>query len=76
VVQRLAGASLLVFANKTDVEGCMTEEEILSVCSRHAMPCEYDQPSSPQQYLGATAGIDTDTSMAHPAMQRYDWNQP
>lgn len=54
----------------------MTEEEILSVCSRHAMPCEYDQPSSPQQYLGATAGIDTDTSMAHPAMQRYDWNQP
>ncbi|KAJ4036993.1 ADP-ribosylation factor-like protein 2 [Fusarium oxysporum] len=28
--ERLAGASLLVFANKTDVEGCMTEEEILS----------------------------------------------
>ncbi|KAG8665566.1 hypothetical protein FPOAC1_010365 [Fusarium poae] len=27
---RLAGASLLVFANKTDVEGCMTEAEILS----------------------------------------------
>ena len=29
--QRLAGASLLVFANKTDVEGCMDEKEILSV---------------------------------------------
>ncbi|KAL4726353.1 ADP-ribosylation factor-like 2 [Fusarium longipes] len=28
--ERLAGASLLVFANKTDVEGCMTEAEILS----------------------------------------------
>lgn len=28
--ERLAGASLLVFANKTDVEGCMTEAEILT----------------------------------------------
>ncbi|SPJ74366.1 probable ADP-ribosylation factor-like 2 [Fusarium torulosum] len=28
--ERLAGATLLVFANKTDVEGCMTKEEILS----------------------------------------------
>ncbi|KAF4119274.1 ADP-ribosylation factor-like protein 2 [Geosmithia morbida] len=28
--ERLAGASLLIFANKTDVEGCMPEEEILS----------------------------------------------
>ncbi|KAI9902477.1 hypothetical protein N3K66_001829 [Trichothecium roseum] len=27
--ERLAGASLLVFANKTDVEGCMDEKEIL-----------------------------------------------
>ncbi|KAI9750946.1 MAG: hypothetical protein M1815_001506 [Lichina confinis] len=26
--ERLTGASLLVFANKTDVEGCMTENEI------------------------------------------------
>jgi hypothetical protein len=29
--KRLAGASLLVFANKTDVDGCMDEQEILSV---------------------------------------------
>ncbi|KAF4988752.1 hypothetical protein FGRMN_9581 [Fusarium graminum] len=28
--ERLAGATLLVFANKTDVEGCMPNEEILS----------------------------------------------
>lgn len=28
--ERLSGASLLVFANKTDVEGCMTEQEILT----------------------------------------------
>ncbi|KAM4057133.1 ADP-ribosylation factor family protein [Hirsutella rhossiliensis] len=26
--ERLAGASLLIFANKTDVEGCMNEQEI------------------------------------------------
>lgn len=26
--QRLSGASLLVFANKTDVQGCMTGEEM------------------------------------------------
>ncbi|KAK0666191.1 putative ADP-ribosylation factor family protein [Cercophora samala] len=26
--ERLSGASLLVFANKTDVEGCMTAEEL------------------------------------------------
>ncbi|KEY65915.1 hypothetical protein S7711_07945 [Stachybotrys chartarum IBT 7711] len=28
--ERLAGASLLIFANKTDVEGCMSEGEILT----------------------------------------------
>ncbi|KAK4231550.1 hypothetical protein QBC38DRAFT_466038 [Podospora fimiseda] len=27
--ERLSGASLLVFANKTDVKGCMTREELL-----------------------------------------------
>ncbi|KAL6870093.1 ADP-ribosylation factor-like protein 2 [Amphichorda felina] len=31
--ERLGGASLLVFANKTDVEGCMDEQEIMSVGS-------------------------------------------
>jgi ADP-ribosylation factor-like protein 2 len=30
--QRLSGASLLVFANKTDVDGCMDETEIQEVC--------------------------------------------
>src|SRR3569833_2591493 len=29
--QRLAGASLMVFANKTDVEGCMSGHEMLEV---------------------------------------------
>ena len=33
IMERLMGASLLVFANKTDVGGCMTREEIQEVCS-------------------------------------------
>jgi ADP-ribosylation factor-like protein 2 len=33
--QRLLGASLLVFANKRDVDGCMTLEEIREVGSIH-----------------------------------------
>ncbi|GKT47872.1 ADP-ribosylation factor-like protein 2 [Colletotrichum spaethianum] len=32
--ERLSGASLLVFANKTDVNGCMDEQEILQVWIR------------------------------------------
>jgi ADP-ribosylation factor-like protein 2 len=30
--QRLMGASLLVFSNKTDVDGCMGDDEIRQVC--------------------------------------------
>lgn len=30
--KRLMGASLLVFANKTDVGNCMTDEDIRQVC--------------------------------------------
>lgn len=33
VLQRLMGASLLVFLNKTDVGGCMTEDEVRKVCT-------------------------------------------
>lgn len=33
LTQRLSGASLLVFANKTDINGCMDEMEIQEVCS-------------------------------------------
>ncbi|KOS19213.1 ADP-ribosylation factor-like protein 2 [Escovopsis weberi] len=29
--ERLAGACLLIFANKMDVDGCMTEQEIISL---------------------------------------------
>ncbi|KAF7553616.1 hypothetical protein G7Z17_g3488 [Cylindrodendrum hubeiense] len=45
--ERLGGASLLVFANKMDVEGCMTEQEILASLQLeairthrwHILPC-------------------------------------
>lgn len=30
-LQRLMGASLLIFLNKTDVEGCMSEDEVREV---------------------------------------------
>jgi hypothetical protein len=32
--QRLTGASLLVFKNKSDVGGAMTEDEVREVCGR------------------------------------------
>jgi hypothetical protein len=32
--QRLMGASLLIFLNKTDVGGCMSEREVQEVGSR------------------------------------------
>lgn len=32
------GASLLVFLNKTDVEQCMSEQEVREV-SMHLLPC-------------------------------------
>lgn len=31
-IQRLMGASLLVFKNKSDVPGCMDEDDIRRVC--------------------------------------------
>lgn len=31
IFQRLMGASLLIFLNKTDVEGCMSQDEVREV---------------------------------------------
>jgi hypothetical protein len=38
-LQRLMGASLLVFLNKTDVEGCMTEDEVREVSCWRVLIC-------------------------------------
>lgn len=40
--KRLSGASVLVFANKTDVSGCMTGDELLTV-SLHSQMAITDQ---------------------------------
>ncbi|KAJ5983310.1 hypothetical protein N7481_005409 [Penicillium waksmanii] len=42
--ERLMGASLLVFLNKTDVEHCMTEEEVREVSDGIMMPVEPVEP--------------------------------
>lgn len=36
LAQRLAGASLLVFANKQDIQGSMTDNEIRDVRTKHS----------------------------------------
>ncbi|KAL7961481.1 ADP-ribosylation factor family domain-containing protein [Trichoderma compactum] len=36
--ERLAGACLLIFANKTDVDGCMTEAEIVTLLRLNDIP--------------------------------------
>lgn len=36
------GASLLVFLNKTDVEGCMTEDEVREVSIPFSSVCRTD----------------------------------
>jgi hypothetical protein len=58
-----------VFANKTDVEGCMTEQEILSVSSEQKRITK----TSAHNGLGTSIGVDKDSSLAHPTMQRHDW---
>lgn len=47
--QRLAGASLLVFANKQDIEGAYTAEEIRKVLSYNVSHNCPPHPSSPAQ---------------------------
>ena len=49
-LQRLSGASLLIFANKTDVQGCMDEAEILE--------------ASPSQFITITLAKTLSTNQA------------
>ena len=42
--ERLSGATLLVFANKTDVNGCMDEREIQEVSKNAEMGLEKKNP--------------------------------
>lgn len=69
--QRLAGACLLIFANKTDVDGCMTEAEILQVGDVLSLQAE-----NALTHLVASVTRNSDTSMAHSTMQCHDWEKP
>lgn len=66
-MQRLAGASLLVFANKTDVDGCMTEQEILAVSCRQVRTST-TRLMTDFGCLVAATGVNTNTPLAHFAM--------
>lgn len=45
------GASLLIFLNKTDVEGCMTEDEVRQVRIRETKDTEKESRLTPIQSL-------------------------
>ena len=62
--QRLMGASLLVFANKTDVSGCMIDDEIREV--ETLFPLLSGGRLTP---LGAATRCNTDAQVDHLPMQ-------
>lgn len=67
--KRLSGASLLVFVNKTDVDGCMTEEEVYTVSlqlrRRRRRRREIKGLTVWWGGKGTAVGVDTDASMAY-----------
>ena len=69
--QRLAGASLLVFANKQDLPGAMSSEEIKTVSTVHAAILSGSSPLFP----GTAAGLYRDTSLDDSAMQCRHWGE-
>lgn len=87
-IQRLAGATLLIFANKQDVAGALSVAEIRDV-SRIFVPlwsgsspscrlaCETDtrRPFFPSP-LGASATRDQESPMDDPALLGRHWREP
>lgn len=69
--QRLMGASLLVFKNKSDIGGGMDEEEIVKVSSRPPSRHFSDQFSA-----GIRFGIYNNPSLEGHDLQRYHWPKP
>ena len=65
--ERLMGASLLVLLNKTDVAGCMGEEEARQVSACMASPL--------RKLTGTGTGIGRhqDARLEHISMQCNDW---
>ena len=76
ILQRLMGASLLVFKNKSDVPGSMTEGEVRQVSglkdfrflTRAFRPMTFP--------TGASTGLDKDAQMDHHGLQCHDRHEP
>jgi hypothetical protein len=66
-LQRLSGASLLVFANKTDVENAMSDEEIREVSYAIAAVADL---------AGLRAGFDKDAQMDNSTLLGSDRKEP
>lgn len=67
----MTGASLLVFKNKSDVSGAMTEDEVREVrCTKDHMAMGMANGSP-----ALTTRFYQDTQMDHSSMQRNDWDE-
>ena len=73
--QRLAGASLLVFANKQDLPGAMSAEEIRGVSTMQAETLSFILSVSSPLSPGTAAGLYKDTSLDDSAVQCCHWRK-
>lgn len=78
--QRLSGASLLVFKNKSDVAGAMTEDEVREVSelshTKHLLPhCFTEGKSDNGGNLGTEIGQHQNAPLDHYELQRHDGSE-
>lgn len=75
-MQRLAGATLLVFANKQDLPGALSKDAIQEVATTEQFPW-YSQVMWPlttaRPPTGAGPGRDQEPPLVHHRLQRGDW---
>jgi hypothetical protein len=78
ISQRLMGASLLVFKNKSDVAGSMTEDEIREVClslsPRTARPADHHHTN--HRHTGIALRQHSHAQVADHDVQRHDRREP
>lgn len=82
------GASLLVFKNKSDVAGCMTEDDIRKVSGKtnphptrsgtsgHRLQANCQEAWAYTSFLGFAAGQHPDPQVAYPALLCHDRVEP
>ena len=76
ILQRLMGASLLVFKNKSDVPGSMTEGEVRQVSGLKDFSVFDAGVSANDIPTGASTGLDKDAQMDHHGLQCHDRHEP